>query len=383
MTAALVLAAALAAPVTDAQVAAGFERVMRAFYWEPTSLIYSCPPSEVEPASTYTDGFKVWERDGDYGHGLEDCAIVGGVALSGLCDAYAVTHDERLRETARKIARGLINLGTVHGVKGFIARGICVEDGRSVCALSSIDQHTHCLHGLWRYAKSPLFDEALGPDIRRVLSDVADRMTAQVTEANDWSFQQAVGHGTTRGICKMRFNWPHEGMRLAMFYAAAWSVAGSRRHFDLYRRYLDEGIAKSMELATATGPKLKQLLGRMPDYTLLQMQTSLELVLAVEPDPARRERVRACMDRPAEMAAGRAKLLGSRDTRWLCGCGELQLAQLMAPGRAYPDEQRRILEDAIRDVPFASRASCVRIVHLSAAWWRMRRNALGDGVATP
>lgn len=377
MTGVLMLAAALAAPVTDAQVNAGLDRVMREFYWEPTSLIYTCPPSRVEPASTYTNGFKVWEKNGDYGRGLEDCAIVGGVALSGVCDAYLVTRDERLRDVARRIARGLVNLGTVHGVKGFIARGICVEDGRSVCALSSIDQHTHCLHGLWRYAKSPLFDEkALGPDIRRVLSEVADRMTEQVTEANDWSFQQAVGHGTTRGICKMRFNWPHEGMRLAMFYAAAWSVTGARKYFDLYRRYLDEDIEKSLELKTADGPKMRQLQGRMPDYTLLQMQTSLELVLAVEPDKAYRERIRACMDKPAEMAAARAKRLKSGESRWLCGCGELQLAQLMVPGLAYPAEQRTILENAIRDVPFASQASCVRVVHLYAAWWRWRRNAL-------
>jgi len=372
----LLFAAALVAPVTDAQVASGLDRVMREFYWKPTSLVYTCPPKDVEPASTYTNGFKVWEKDGDYGHGLEDCAIVGGVALSGVCDAYLVTRDERLRDTARKLARGLVNLGTVHGVKGFIARGICVEDGRSVCALSSIDQHTHGLHGLWRYAKSPLFDERLGPDIRRVLSEVADRMTAQVTAENDWSFQQAVGRGTTRGICKMRFNWPHEGMRLAMFYAAAWSVTGERRYFDLYRKYLDEDIAKSLELKTATGAEMQKLLRRMPDYTLLQMQTSLELVLSVEPDPQYRSRIRACMDKPAEMAAERAKRLKSGETKYLCGAGELQLAQLMVPGGTYPAEQRVILENAIRDVPFETRASPVRIVHLGAAWWRMRRNAL-------
>lgn len=376
IVAAALLAATLAGPVTDAQVNDGLARVMEKYYWAPTSLIYTCSPDQVEPASTYTNGFKIWEKNGDYGHGLEDCAIVGGVALSGLCDAYLVTKDPSLRETARKLAKGLVNLGTVHGVKGFIARGICVEDGKSVCALSSMDQHTHCLHGLWRYAKSELLDPALLPDIRRVLSEVADRMTAQVTKENDWSFQQAVGHGTTRGICKMRFNWPHEGMRLAMFYAAAWSVTGEKKYFDLYRTYLDEDIAKSMELAEADNEKMRKLIGRMPDYTLLQMQTSLELVLAVEPDAEYRRKIRACMDKPADMAADRARRLKSGETKYLCGCGELQLAQMMVPGRVRSEEQRMILERAILDVPFADKASCVRVVHLYAAWWRQRRNAL-------
>ena len=358
----------------DSEVNAGFARVMREFYWEPTSLVYTCAPKDVEPASTYTDGFKVWEKPGDYGNGLEDCAILGGVALGGVCDEYDVTRNEELRVPARKLAKGLVNLGTVHGVKGFIARGICVEDGKSVCALSSIDQHTLAVWGLWRYYFSPLCDPALKGDICRVLSEVADRMTEQVTEANDWSYRQAVGNGPTRGICKMRFNRPHEGMRLTMVYAAAWAVTGEKRYFDLYRKYLDEGVAKSMELAQMTPQELARIRGSMPDYSLLQMQLSLELVAKVERDPVRRRKVEACMARPAEIAADRARALGTGDTQYLCGCGELSLAQTIA-GRGDRETLERTLVACIRAQPFADRASCCRIVHLFGAWWRFRRLA--------
>ena len=356
----------------DTVVQTGFARVMRD-YWSPkTSLIYACPPKQVQRASFYTNGFRVWEKPGDYGYGLEDCAILGGVALSGVCDEFAVTSNATLRAVARSLAQGLVNLGTVHGVKGFIARGICVEDGHSVCALSSIDQHTHAIHGLWRYWHSALCDEKMRPEIRRVFAEVADRMTEQVTEANDWSFQQAVGKGTTRGICKMRFNRPHEGMRLAMVYAAAADVTGERRYREKFRAFFDEGVAKSRELAEANAVQLRRLERWMPDYTLLQMQTSLEVVLGCVTDSTARAKVRACMEKPASMAAVRALRLGSRDTKYLCGCGELALAQLMNPEVSYPECQIRTLTDAIRAQPLDSVASCCRVVHLSAAWWRYR-----------
>jgi len=373
----LLLSAAVRAGVDvawgDATVEEGWRRVMREYYWAPTSLIYTCYPKDVQKASFYTNGFKVWEKDGDYGHGLEDCAIVGGVALSMLCDRFAVTQDETLRVDARKVAQGLVNLCTVHGVKGFVARGICVEDGRSVCALSSIDQHTHCLHGLWRYWNSPLLDPSLKGEIVRVVSEVADRMTAQVTPENDWSFQQAVGRGTTRGICKMRFNWPHEGARLAMFYGVAWDVSRKSEYRRLWRAYIDEALTNSMRLASAKPEDMKTYLRRMPNYTLLQMQTSLEVLLALAPDSTERKRVRLAMEKPAQMAAERAVGNGVSGGRWLCSCGELSLAQTMAEGFAYGPRQQKLLTDSIAAEPFADKAASCRIVHLAAAWWRARR----------
>lgn len=347
----------------DDTVAEGWRRVMHDYFCESTSLIYTCPPAEVEKKAFFNDnGFRIWRKPGDYGHGLEDCAILGGVALSMLCDQFLATGNRSLADDARKIARGLINLATVHGVKGFIARGICVEDGKSVCALSSIDQHTHAVHGLWRYGRSGLNDGSLNAEIKRVLSEVADRMTAQVIEANDWSFLQATGTGPTRGITKMRFNQPHESMRLSMIYAAAAAVTGNQDYRDLYLKYRDEGLENSM----------RPLLAWSPDYTLLQMQTSLELVLAEERDDDAKVRILAAMRQPADVAAEHALKLGTADSQYLCGAGECQLAQLMAPNRPYAAEQQDILLKAIAAQPFSTTASCCRILHLSAAWWRLR-----------
>lgn len=360
-------------PEIDSQVRAGLNRVMRENWWPGTSLVYSCRPDEVEPASSYTNGFKVWEKDGDYGKGLEDCAILGGVLLSGVCDEYAVTGRAELRDVAGKLAQGLINLATVHGVRGFVARGICVEDGKSVCALSSIDQHTHAVHGLWRYWSSPLCEDRLRPEIRRVLAEIADRMTEQVVESNDWSFQQAVGKGTTRGICKMRFNHPHEGLRLTMIYAAAWAVTGEERFKTKMDEFIGEGLAKTREFTTANETELLEIVRRMPDYSFLQMQTSVELVREIVSGETLKAELAQVMRRPAEVAADRARRLGVADTRYLCGCGELALAQLMTPDFAYGDDQRQTLVRAIQSQSLADKASSTRVVHLYAAWWRFRR----------
>lgn len=366
-------------PAVDADVRQGWARMMREYYWEPTSLIYSCRPEDVQKADFYVNGFKVWEKRGDYGYGLEDCAIMCGVGLSGLCDQYLVTNDKSLAADARKLAQGLVNLATVHGVKGFVARGICVEDGKSVCALSSIDQHTHFMHGLWRYWHSPLLDDSLKPDIVRVVSEVADRMAEQVVEANDWSFQQAVGHGTTRGICKMRFNHPHEGARLAMFYAVAWDISRKDEYRALWRKYVDEGLSNSMRMATQSPEEFEKGYGRwLMNYALLQMQTSLEVLYALAPSEGERMWVRAAMQRPAEIASVRALDVGSGNGQYLCSCAELSLAQTMTPGFAYEGKQRQILKGAIAAESFADKATSMRIVHLAAAWWRWRLTSGAD-----
>lgn len=49
------------------------------------------------------------------------------------------------------------------------------------------------------------------------LVSVADFMTREVTEENDWSFPQAVGKGTTRGTTKMRLKPPFRGIVTCVF----------------------------------------------------------------------------------------------------------------------------------------------------------------------
>ncbi len=66
-----------------------------------------------------------------YSTGMEDGAILGGAMLSVLCDRFEVTKEESLREKAANVFAGLQRCVTVHGVKGFVARNVCPEDGTS------------------------------------------------------------------------------------------------------------------------------------------------------------------------------------------------------------------------------------------------------------
>ena len=179
-----------------------WKRVMKEFYSPKTGGIYVCAPKDVQPARDFPGG--LLKPEFGYGKGLEDCAINGGTALSGLVDAYAMTKDPVCAADAAKIAKGLLNLVNAHPYKGFVARGLCVEDGKSICRLSSRDQVTHWVHGLWRYWRSGLVPDELKDSIRAAFADVAGLMERNVTEANGWNFLQADGTPDPRGICHLQ-----------------------------------------------------------------------------------------------------------------------------------------------------------------------------------
>lgn len=347
---------------------AAWARVMNKFYSPKTGNIYITTPNKVSPAKDFPNG--LLKKELGYGVGLEDCAIIGGVALSGLVDKWLVTNDKTVRSDAEKVARGLLNLATAHPYKGFVARGICVEDGKSICNLSSRDQVTHWMHGLYRFYASGLANDKFKAEIRAVFADVADRMSRNVTKENNWNFLQADGSKDPKGICKMRETHPHEAARLAMVYALAWKVTGSGRWEKLYREVREEALVGSCSLGTAPSSVVKNL---MPDYTLIQMNTSLEAILEVEENEKFRAKAIGAMVTCARLARERAPKIGSNDTRYLCGCAEVHLAQMMVPegAFAYGDYQRSLLANAIVHTPAESVGAC-RACHLFAAYWRAR-----------
>lgn len=352
-----------------------WERVMSRFFCERTGGIYACEPKDVSPAADFPGG--LLKVEAGYGVGLEDCAIFGGVALSGLLDKYEVTRLPEARRDASRIARGLMNLASAHPYRGFVARGLCVEDGTSICRLSSRDQVTHWAHGLAKYFLSGLATDGEKAEMRLLFTEVSERMLRNVTEANDWNFLQADGTPDPRGVCKMRRTYPHEAARLAMVYALTWRLTGDAKWRELYEGLREEALDGSCALATAPDALVHRM---MPDYSLAQMNTSLEALLWVEKDEPMRARIVRAMVVCARLAAGRAPARRGGETRYLCGCAELHLAQLMTPASAFPytPEQRGILAAAIVHVP-AERASSCRAVHLFAAYWRLMRVGLfGD-----
>lgn len=351
---------------------AAWNRVMSTFFSPKTGNIYTTTPDRVSPSRDFPGGLLKPELG--YGTGLEDCAIIGGVALSGLVDKWWVTRDSETAADAERVARGLLNLVNAHPYRGFVARGLCVEDGMSICRLSSRDQVTHWMHGLHRHYMSGMATESIKDEIRSAFVAVAARMERNVTKENNWNFLQADGTMDPRGICRMRETNPHEAARLAMVYALAWNVSGDARWQKLYLAHRAEALEGSCALGTCPTEIIK---GLMPDYTLLQMNTSLEAILEVESDEKYRAKAIGAMVTCARLARGRAPGIGSRDSRWLCGCAEVHLAQMMVPYEtfAYGDHQRALLANAIVHVPAEKVGSC-RATHLFAAFWRAKRLGL-------
>lgn len=348
-------------------VEAGWHNVMETTYSPRTKLIYSCPLAQVIKSSAFTNGLLRLSKENGYGMGMDDCAIINGVALSMLVDWHDATGDMSLKSVAEEIASGVVSLATAHGYRGFVARGLCEEDGKSICALSSRDQVTHFIHGLWRFYHSPLSCEKRQEDIRNAFRDVANRMHRLVTPENDYNFLQADELPDPRGICKMRYVYPHEAARLPMVYAAAWDVTGDELYKAYYEDCADEALMRSLELPKMPLEKQSSL---MPSYTLLQMQSSLELLSAV--DTTRCTRWQEAMVYPAQIGAMRAIALNGRDEQWLCASAETLLAQLMVPNWIFDDKQEAILKRSLTH-PMLQDASTIRAVHLAAAYWRWRQ----------
>ena len=334
-----------------------------------------------------------------YSTGMEDGMILGGAMLSLICDRFAVTGEESLRDRAAQVFGGMRRCATVHGVPGFIARNVCPEDGKSVYINSSRDQYTHFVHGLWKYHHSPLVDEATKAEIRRILAAVAERMIAFVTPANDYDFCRADGKRCPLGICRMWKVQAHEAARLPMIYAAAWDITGDERYRQEWRKYVADAVAQS-----AAPVETK------PAYALLQMQSSLELLHQLEPDlelkrtiaktmqhvsTLAEKRLAATLEAIAQKSPEDMRMLGPdwrqvkewKDQKGYLNpqwgpyreiwhltreAGESALIPLMVEAPSMTAEQTQRLRQVILPTDYAHNSSCGLIYHL-AAYWKARR----------
>jgi hypothetical protein len=200
-------------------------------------------------------------------------------------------------------------------------------------------------------------------------------MIKNVTPENDYDFLRADGSRDPRGICRMWNVYPHEAARLPMFYAAAWDICKDEKYFKLYRQYITPAIDQTLELPTLPEAKIKSI---MPTYTLLQMQSSLELLYALETDKILKAKIVNAMHIVAKMGAKRAIRIDGGRGRWLCAAGEATLAQLMAVDFEFPAQQKKLLYESIvtRSESDPAIISSCRTIHLTAAFWRARKLGL-------
>lgn len=297
------------------------------YFCEKTGLYMNCAPEKGEPAASFTDGFMSWTPEKGYGRGMEDSAILNGIALVGLtarCDPATIIPAER-------VAQGLLNLATVHGVKGFVARGICPEDGRSVCTLTSRDQITHFVHGLWSYYRWSRAKEETKAQIRTAFAELADRLLANVTPENEYNALMANGEKDPKGLLKMWEVRPHEAARLPMIYLAAAEVTGKAKYREAYGKYIDAALLESSTIDRLSEEDLR---ATMPGYAFLQMAASLDLLYRAELDKNRRMKLQGIGDRVGRLAAKRFVDSKGSDGPWLSEAGDLALALVLLPHSA-------------------------------------------------
>ena len=217
------------------------------FYLPKTNLFYDYltsykPGKELAHLPTLAEVKRQDPNECGYDTGMEDCMISAGAMLSLIVDRYAVTGEEDLRERARKVFKGIQLCTMAHGVPGFVARGVCAEDLKSIYPNSSRDQYTHVVHGLWLYLHSPLCDAVTKREIGTIIAAIADRMTRNVVAKNNYDSLRSDGTRDTRGISRMWNVQGHEAARLPMIYAAAWDATGRQEYHDLCRKYVAEAV---------------------------------------------------------------------------------------------------------------------------------------------
>jgi hypothetical protein len=366
------------------------------FYNAKTQLFYDYlisykPGLELSHLPTAKEVSQEYPNSYGYGTGMEDCMISAGVMLCMIVDRYAVTKDEKLKKYAYLVFQGIKRCATVHGIPGFLARGVCVEDQKSIYIGSSRDQYTHAVHGLWYYFNSPLCNSETKIEIGKILSAIADRMKQNVTPENDYDFLRADGSRDPRGISRMWNVKGHEVARLPMIYAAAWQSTGKIEYYKLYRKYIKQAVELSFDIEDRT-----------TTYALLQMQCSFELLKSLEQDPDLKKQMNKIMTMVSQRAYNRAinanndastldlKTITS-DWRngvgistgseyrkiWYCvrESGEAALTQLMDLNDAFSEEQKSLLIQAITRLDY-KHVSTSGIFYLQGAYWKALRQTI-------
>lgn len=375
------------------------------FFLPKTNLVYECLSSFDEKTCqnhlpTVEEVKRQFPNPCGYATGMEDCAILGGTVLSALVDKYDAQqkHFKQTSENARKILTGLDSLVQPDG---FVARGLCPEDGKSFYINSSIDQYTHLVHGMWKFYNSPMSNDADKKKIANALTRISERLIRNVKKENDFCSLRADGKPCALRISRFTFEKPHASARQAMIYCATWQATGDNKYYNLYRKLIYDAIACSEEI---------KITGWTPIWAMLQMQFSLEVLHDMETDVALKERIFNLMQKVADLSNTQTKrvvkkfnnseletLYGdwrnppawrnqcgysvpklgkSRDVwRAIRETGELPLIASLANNP--PKEMLDIYKYALEKVDPMRCASCGIIFHW-ATYWSLKVNKKGD-----
>jgi len=271
-----------------------WETAFSRFYCHKTGLFYEFVTDEVSKAwddlPTVSEIAKVYPNPCGWGTGMEDAVMNGATALDALIAAHNVGRSA-FDGMTDKLADGILGCQFNEKNYGFVARSFSHYDGKSHYIESSRDQYTHFVYSLLRYYFSDLCDEGTKKRIKNALIAVAEKCKREVVPENDYNMLREDG-----SIGKVNKMWgnigAHERMRLPMFYLAAYKVSGDAGYFELYRKYRDEALEKSLDY----NEKASRL------YCALQMMCSLKLVYEYDEDEIFKSKLLPLMSRLADYA---------------------------------------------------------------------------------
>ncbi|MCE5240198.1 hypothetical protein LLH23_17180 [bacterium] len=334
-----------------------------------------------------------------WGAGMEDSSINAGVWMGMVCDRFAVTGEEHLREAATRVYQGMVLCATVSPSAGFVARSVSPADRTSHFMESSRDQYTWHAYGLWRFSRSELADETQRATIREIITAVCERLERTV-RPGETDYHICREDGKPGLVDKMWLVDPHEIARLPMLYAIGADLTGEAHWAGKCREYADQAARESV-LPPAT---------RLA-YAFLQQQVSLEALyeLAAAESPLRTawgealEFVAGWMEAfprqcqqyvPVDVAA-----LDTDWRHWEFACqsgysvprwpealrqedatvrqpGEAQLAQLMCPTWQPSDEWLALLARTLCQVDYCASVGYGLFYPLAAYWRAVRRGVV-------
>ena len=320
-----------------------WDKTAKTFYSPKTNIFYTRSIDKI-PGPELINEYKPLKKNGDPnymggGTGTEDCSMLCGIMLAGLCDKYEIKKDAATADWARKLAKGLMLADTVHGDPGFVARGVSPADGKSVYPETSRDQYTHNIHGLWRYFNSPI---ANPPYTYKLHKGVPDK----------------------RGVAKMHDVYPHEAARLAMLYAAAYDATKNKKYLNWYRAVYDDAVGGSAKFIGMRETYYKHL---VPPYSIAQMNASLELIREVEPDPSRKLQISIIMDAISEFI-DKYKVYHVSD-KSVRDAAEIMWGQMLANGYRLSPARENILKQNIVKIHERDPYGAYMVF---SAYWRAR-----------
>ncbi len=229
-----------------------------------------------------------------WGTGMEDSMLNAGSVMDILRLRKNLTGDPSALTLAGQVLEGMIRCTRIHGREGFVARSVSPHDGRSCYFNSSRDQFTLCVYGLWRFlqafADAPV---ALRTEATQLLLDIA-RYCEQTVHADNDDLRRLDGKGAL--VSTMVHVQAHEILRLPMIYAAAWDASREGKWLALYRHYAGAGMQNALALDHTR---------QWNDWELVQMQLSLALLSAVEPERDWLAQYQDAMRQTAELAEQR------------------------------------------------------------------------------